>query len=100
MYIDQYTTYPIPDAALNQLQANIQRFVTPLESNQLLGGVLVSATLGVGDNVVTHKLGHSVTGWLITRMTGSAVAVYETASTEQTLTLNSTGIATVGLWVF
>jgi hypothetical protein len=79
--------------ALNPIIAN------PLVQGQLLTGI----PLVTGSNVINHKLGRKLQGWIIVGV--NAVAnIYDSQASNQTpqLTLNLTSdaVATVNLWVF
>lgn len=72
---------------------------TPIIDGNLLEGIDISS----GSNVVNHKLGRKLRGWIIVRIDGVAV-IYDTQATNQTpeltLTLTSDAAVTVSLWVF
>ncbi len=78
---------------LNNLLAN------PLTQGRLITGL----ALTTGTNVINHKLGHTLVGWMLVGLSAS-VTIYDTQASNQTpqLTLNltSSGPATVSLWVF
>lgn len=67
-----------------------------------LDGVRVQATLAVGANTITHKLGRTPQGWIVTDLSAvAAVTLYRpSAFTPTTLSLTASAAATVVLWVF
>lgn len=73
--------------------------VNPLVQGRLVQGVVLTA----GDNVINHKLGRALIGWMIVRNNAS-VTFYDkqdsNAMANLTLVLNASGAATVSLWVF
>jgi hypothetical protein len=87
-----------------QLQQNIESALTQLQTAPMLDGILLEALeLTSGDNTITHKLGRKVRGYIVTRKS-AAVDLYDKISTDTNLskdfTLNSSGVATISLWVF
>jgi len=67
-------------------------------------GLLQSVSLVSGANVVNHKLGQNLQGWIVTRMRGSFVQIYDTQDSNQTpqltLNLHSSGSCVVDILVF
>lgn len=80
-------------ATLNPVLAN------PLVNGQLAGPFV----LVVGDNVLNHRLGRTLQGWIVV-LNNAAVTFYDKQATNQypnlTLVLNASGAATVTLYVF
>lgn len=80
-------------AALNPVLAN------PLLQGQILSGI----KLVTGTNVINHGLQRSLQGYLVI-MSSAGVTIYDNQATNQrpdlTLNLNSSGAATVSLFVF
>lgn len=75
---------------LNPLLANPVNSVLILPNVALVSGV----------NVINHRLGRTQQGWFITDI-NAAVTVYRSAAfNELTLTLTSSGAATVSIGVF
>ena len=64
-------------------------------------GVEIVTTVAVGNNEIPHKLSATPSGWIVTRIQGTAgCALAEVASDSKTLTLHATANATVTLWVW
>lgn len=64
-------------------------------------GIEIVTTVISGDNEVAHKLGATPSGWIVTRIQGTAgCALAEVTSDSKTLTLHATANATVTLWVW
>jgi len=69
---------------------------SPITNPQILRGVVLSS----GDNVINHKLGATPQGWIISDI-NAAVSVYRNAPfNDLTLTLNSSGSATINLVIY
>ncbi len=69
----------------------------PIVQGQLLEGI----SLIVGTNVINHKLGRKLQGWMIVDIDGIA-EIYRTNPTQMpnlTLSLISDAAVTVSLWV-
>lgn len=83
------------------------RWATQLDkilSNPIIGGnLLTDIDLLIGTNIINHKLGKKLQGWVIVGQTGSA-SFYDSqslnASPQLTLRLVSDAIVTVNLYVF
>jgi len=64
------------------------------------GNQLNNISLVSGDNVINHLLGRTPQGWFIVDV-NAAVQIYRSAAfNSSTLTLNSSGTATVSLFVY
>lgn len=87
--------------SLDMMQNRWASYLDPVLKNPMLSGVYVKdVVLASGDNVINHRLGRVPQGWLIVDI-NAAVQIYRNASfNELTLTLNSSGAATVALYVF
>jgi len=66
--------------------------------------ILKDVSLVSGDNVINHRLGRKLQGWVVTRMKDSFVQLYDKQSTNNmsdlTLVLNSSGSGLIDLEVF
>lgn len=92
------------DQALMLLQTQWASKLDPLLAIGLLNGIqLKSVQLASGTNVINHKLGRKLQGYLITRLRSSAT-IFDTQdanSTPQlTLQLTSSASALVDIYVF
>lgn len=92
------------DRNVNQLQQNILQALRPLLQNPLLNGEFIeSVSLVTGDNTILHGLDRKVQGYLVV-LKSAAVTIYDKQDTNNTpnltLILNSSGTATVTLYVF
>jgi hypothetical protein len=86
------------------LQTNWASNINPVLTNPLVNGIILSnVKLVTGDNAINHKLGRKLQGWF-TVLSNAAVSLYDKQSTNKqsnlTLILNSSGPATVSLYVF
>jgi hypothetical protein len=65
---------------------------------------LTNISLVSGDNVINHKLGRKLQGWLVIGMHNSFVQLYDKQTTNNmndlTLILNSSGTGLIDLLVF
>lgn len=68
----------------------------PMTSMQLLKNI----DLIVGDNVINHRLGRQMQGWIITDINGVSQIYRSEPFNKLTLTLNSSAPVTVTLAVF
>ena len=78
--------------------------INPILDNPLVKGQqLIQISLTSGSNVINHKLGRKLQGWIITGINGAAT-IYDTQATNQmpelTLNLTSNASVTINLWVF
>lgn len=78
--------------------------LNPIIANPLNGGLLLSSIPVVaGTNIINHKLGRKLRGYMIVMNSGN-VTFYDRQQTNQmpelTLDLVSSGIATISLYVF
>lgn len=74
-----------------------------LNSPIIDGNLLTGVALASGANVINHKLGRALQGWLIVGNNAN-VTVYDTQASNSTpnltLQLTASGAATVSLWCF
>ncbi len=76
----------------------------PLLSNPVIAGVLLkNVTLVIGANVINHKLGRPLQGWVPVRLR-SSVTIFDTQDANQlpelTLQLTASAAAIIDLYVF
>lgn len=91
------------DRLMNQLQDNIGKTVNEIAAVPLNSGILLTdVSLAAGDNTIYTTLPTVLVGWLITKKSAN-VDIYDKQSTNTdnaTLILNSSGTATVDVFVF
>jgi hypothetical protein len=92
------------DKDLMLLQTKWASQINPVLSQPILNGsILFGVSLVTGNNVINHKLGRNLIGWILVG-NNSSVSIYDKQSTNpninQTLILNSSGTATVNILVF
>lgn len=92
------------DRKVNQLQQNLKQALDPLLQNPLVNGYVIANTnLVSGDNTISHGLNRPLQGWFPV-LIDAAVAIYDNQSSNTTpsttLILNSSGTATISLYVF
>ncbi len=78
--------------------------LNPIVANPLVSGLLLqNIKLVSGDNVVNHKLGAKLQGYIVV-LNSAAVTFYDKQSVnpmpDLTLVLNASGATTVSLYVF
>lgn len=78
--------------------------LTPVIQAEIVNGLLLtSIPLAMGDNVINHKLGRKLIGWIIVGQNASATFYDKQASNQTpdlTLVLNSSAAVTANIWVF
>lgn len=91
--------------SFNSLVSNLTGiFNSLLKRVQLDSTVLQGVTLTIGDNVIPHTLGRTLTGWTVVS-NNTAISLFDkqtttTYNTATYLVLNSSTTATVSLLVF
>lgn len=77
--------------------------LNPVIQNPLVDGRFLSTVLATGNNVLNHGLGRKLQGYLVI-LKSANVDIYDAQSSNQrtdlTLILNSSGAATISLYVF
>lgn len=89
---------------MNQLQQNLKQAVDPLLQNPFLDGYVISnIDLATGDNTISHGLNRPLQGW-VQVLADAGVTLYDkqedNTTPSSTLVLNSSGAATISLYVF
>lgn len=98
-------TFPTTDQTLMRLQTEWVSQINPVIDSPIATPSLIqNVVLEVGDNTVTHGLGQTLQGWVITRMRGAFSQVFDkqddNATPQTTLVLNSSVQVTVDIIVF
>lgn len=89
------------DRNVNQLQSNIKQALQPLLINPLLVGITLSnVSLASGANTISHKLGRTIQGWMVTDVNGIATIYRSAPLNDSTLTLTSSAPVTASIYVF
>lgn len=97
-------SYNTTDTTLSLMQSGWASLLNPLLSNPVNNGILLkSLVIKSGSNVINHKLGRKLQGWIIVRKRASA-DIYDTqdSNTTPTLTLSlqSSADVIIDLYVF
>ncbi len=95
--------YKSDDQTVTLLQTGWSAQINPAIDNALVKGVLQkSIDLKTGNNVINHKLGRALQGWIITGMHNSFSQIYDTVSNTPNLTLNlnSSASTTIDIYCF
>lgn len=92
------------DKSLALLQTSWASAIDPVIDNPIAKGIILNdIKLVSGDNVVNHRLGRKLQGWIIIGQTAAA-QFYDKQSTNNmtnlTLVLNSSATVTTQLYVF
>lgn len=97
---------------VNQLQSNILSTLNQITANPLTSGVLVQSIVLVAasnPNQISHTLGRTLIGWIITRRTANSIQwdsqnsntiANGYAGPENTLLLNTSANVTVDIFCF
>lgn len=93
------------DKDLSLLQTQWSSQLNPLLSLPLLNGLILrNIALQSGDNVIDHRLGRPLVGWLVIRQRDAFYGVYDKQDDNPrpslTLILNAAGNTNVDLYVF
>ncbi len=87
---------------LSLLQSSWASELNPIITNPIVDGIILSGiTLVSGNNVINHKLGRPIMGYILIR-NNALVTIYDSNTAQPNLTFNliSSGPATVSLYVF
>lgn len=92
------------DQSLSLMQTKWAAAINPVLVNPMTNGlILQSVPLVPGDNVISHKLGRNLQGWMPVRLR-AATTLFDKQDANTmpnlTLVLNSTNTSTVDLYVF
>lgn len=81
------------------VQDSLAKFFRPLEVNPYIDGVELDATIVAGTPVaISHGLGRTPVGWWVTDV-AVATAVFRTAWSDSTITLDASVNCTIKVWV-
>jgi len=93
----------LEDQATSLFQDNVDRSFNNLANHLLLNGAPLTVDVVTGDNIIKHKLGRKISGYLRGPQSAS-MTYYDNISTSTDLdtefTLVATGPATLKLWVY
>lgn len=89
------------DKDLKTLQDNLISYFTNFKQSAILldGNLLEGVKLASGSNDVNHKLNRALRGYIIVSQNAN-VNIFTSGKSDKSLTLNSSGEATINLWVF
>lgn len=105
MAITPYRKVRVDDNVLRQMQDAIEMPIRDISKRAILDGQLLEgvALLSSADNVVNHKLGKTLTGWLVVRQNASSIIWDDQAANgrpQDYLILKCSANVTISLWVF
>lgn len=95
--------YQSLDQPFSLMQTNWASQLNPLLSNPINKGIILpNVALVSGDNIINHKLGRNIQGWMVTDMTIGFAQIYRKVNANPLLsmTLNSNATTTINLLVF
>ena len=92
------------DFVANKAQENTASVITPFLRSRILDGVLLkNISLNSGSNLVEHKLGRKIEGWIVVRQRADA-RVWDdqdnNVNVSTTLKLQTSAAVEVDLWIF
>lgn len=97
-------TVQTSDRVLNQIQDNTAAVVNPIVANPILNGILITEVeLTTGNNVINHKLGRPLEGWILVRQRSQADIwddQDDNATPQYTLDLVTDADTSVDLYIF
>lgn len=101
MALPPYTQLQHSDTLINRIQNLVATAITPVLSILFLDGQqLTSVTLTAATpTVVSHRLGHPVNNWWVTKLNANAAVWESAASTNTTITLSTSADVVVNIWV-
>lgn len=93
-----------PDIPFSLMQSQWAKYLNPLLANPLVNGIILpNITLSSGLNIVNHRLGRNLQGWIIV-MNNASATFYDSQATNQqqnlTLALIASAPCTVNIYVF
>ena len=102
--ITRYSRKVTYDDDIESVQDAIENAFRSFEDCPLLDGYMIKdVTLVAGDNIIEHKLGRELQGYMITR-NSVAVDLHDeqegNGDKDKTLMLNSSADVIVNIWVF
>jgi hypothetical protein len=83
-----------------ELEEAARESIDDLRGIPILSYSEVSVSVVAGDNTIPHKLKRRPKGWIITDMTVGAVTLRRVDWDTGVITLNSSGTATISMWVY
>lgn len=100
----QLPQFQSDDQNMQLLQNKWAAILNPIIAKpQNSGNILQSVPLAIGANVINHKLGRNLQGWVIIRQRAAGTA-YDTQDTnltpDLTLRLVSSAVMVCDIWVF
>lgn len=90
---------------LSLMQNRWAEIIQPVVDKPFNSGlILESITVASGDNIINHKLGKKLQGWIVKRMRNGFIQLYDKQDSnimpDRTLVLNSSGSGLIDLIVF
>ncbi len=90
-----------PNVSFTLLQTKWKASLDPILANPILSGVqLNNVSLINGTTTFPHLLGRRQQGWFITDINGAASIFRPVTFNDKTLTLTSSAVVIVNLWVY
>lgn len=85
-----------------QFQSNVVSKVNEVNSKIILDGLLIKdVSLGTTENKISHKLGRSYNGYIVTKINaGAVVYVSSVEDSSKMINLKATASCVADLWVF
>lgn len=87
------------DMANNQWATSLNQLLSiAILSGTSINGVVLNAVTGI--TTINHGLGRTMQGWFVTDINAAITVFRSQPLNDKTLTLTSSGGATVNLWVY
>ena len=95
-----YRKFRTKDIDLSRVQDRVDDAITPILTNPLIGGIFIEVSFPSAGTVdITHRLGRQPLGWVITDITAAA-SIHRVSWDSKTLTLESSAVTSIKLYLF
>jgi len=105
MVIANYQTLNFNNQELSQMQSKVKAAFDNINANLFLSGsILAGVSLTSGSNVVNHKLGRRISGYIV--VSSSVASTFNdnislgSDALQSSVTITASASTTVSLWVF
>lgn len=99
MALETFNTFQMSTDELNKLVQLINRFSLQFKNYSIIDGIMVTTDVAIGSNSVVHGLGKIPVGFLVIAKSANE-DIWGNVFTKENLTIESSGTATLKLWVF
>ena len=99
MAVKGFKTVNFDDRSIQKFQDNVIAMKSELDKAEFINGIFIEAKIDVTPTSIDHKLQKEPSGWFLMDIQGNAT-VWRTAWNDKSITLQSSALVTIGLWVF